>query len=389
MNTGKNYPGQIAPNGTELSEDPLKDMVRLEPGKFRSMDGKSEIALTKPFWIAKYQVTRRLHRLAMNGTHEGLGKLEKFGCPGATFGHGFPAEQLEAFGKFSLEEHYDMPHVFSASMKGRREAEVFDFLDRLNEFYRDRLPEGYCFGMPTEAQWEYAFCQGGNQADDADGSLEPIAWTRQNSGWVCHPVGRKQPNGLGICDMLGNVWEICSDFESGAAEIADPLGNVPDSPQACRIAKGGSCFWGYDGVTGGSNHSTSTNFYDRTTDYGTIGLRLAVIPCEQAAKVAEIQEAFMDLKDGKKRRLGKLRDFLGKHFTPEQVEKLIYDCLSPRDFNEYESDLREKVAQGLPFKEVEECIMGGLDLGSSSELDFSRELAEMEEQKRLKGASAE
>ena len=384
MNTGKNYPGQIAPNGTEVSEDPLKDMARLEPGEFHSLDGQREIALTKPFWIAKYQATRRLHRLAMSGTLEGLGKLEAFGYPAATFGRGLPMEQLEAFEQFSLEEHHDMPHVFSGSMEGRREEEVFEFLDRLNTIYREKLPDGYCFGMPTVAQWEYALLLGKNRLEDDEEGLNQYAWHHNNSNWICHPVGQKRPNELGIYDMLGNVWEICSDFGAMSMEAADPLGEVPASSSACRIAKGGSCFWGYE-----KSCDCPTNFYDRTTDYGTIGMRLALIPAEQAAKVAEIQEAFMDLKDGKKRRLEKLRDFLGQHFTPKQVEKLICNCLNPNDFNEYERYLREKVAQGLPFKKVEECIMGGLDLGSSSELDFSRELAEIEEQNRLKGASAE
>ena len=81
-------------------------------------------------------------------------------------------------------------------------------------------------GLPTEAQWEYA-ARGGREGEDdwssafdADG--KPIANTwqgifpiinSQDDGYAgTAPVGCFRPNGYGLHDMIGNVWEWSSDW---------------------------------------------------------------------------------------------------------------------------------------------------------------------------------
>jgi len=59
------------------------------------------------------------------------------------------------------------------------------------------------FELPTEAEWEYACRAGGGPAR----ALDDVAWHRGNAGGRTHPVGAKAPNGFGLHDMLGNVWE--------------------------------------------------------------------------------------------------------------------------------------------------------------------------------------
>jgi formylglycine-generating enzyme required for sulfatase activity len=100
-----------------------------------------------------------------------------------------------------------------------------------------RLPKGYAYTLPTEAQWEYA-CRAGTIGDYA-GNPDAMAWHDRNSGETTHLVGRKEPNAWGFHDMSGNVLEWCldwyGDYPRGAE--TDPAG--PDSGYF-RMARGGS-----------------------------------------------------------------------------------------------------------------------------------------------------
>lgn len=66
------------------------------------------------------------------------------------------------------------------------------------------------FRLPTEAEWQYA-CQAGSK-DIRYGELDNIAWFKDNSNNSLQEVGQKEPNKWGLYDMLGNVWEWCSDI---------------------------------------------------------------------------------------------------------------------------------------------------------------------------------
>lgn len=72
----------------------------------------------------------------------------------------------------------------------------------------DQSANGY--RLPTEAEWQYA-CKAGTSGIRY-GDLDLIAWYKNNSENQTHNVGLKEPNTLGLYDMLGNVWEWCSDL---------------------------------------------------------------------------------------------------------------------------------------------------------------------------------
>ncbi len=65
------------------------------------------------------------------------------------------------------------------------------------------------FRLPTEAEWELA-CRAGTDGPRY-GPLADIAWTGADGVEEAQPVGLKQPNGFGLFDTLGNVWEWCWD----------------------------------------------------------------------------------------------------------------------------------------------------------------------------------
>ena len=185
------------------------------PGKFK-MGDKERVAVTlsRGFWMGKYGVTQAQYQFVMGKN---------------------PSEWKGAF----------LP-VETVSW-----TEATEFCEKLTKLEREagRLPEGWEYRLPTEAQWEYA-CRAGTQStfsfgDDAE-ELGRYAWSRENAYDIgenyAHEVGKKLPNAWKLHDMHGNVWEWCRDWYT----MKLPGGNNPEvtSKTAIRVIRGGSWYRG-------------------------------------------------------------------------------------------------------------------------------------------------
>ena len=141
-----------------------------------------------------------------------------------------------------------------------------------------RLPAGWAYRLPTEAEWEYASrCGSTNRFSYGDDlgytQLGNYAWYTASSDSASHTVGGKLPNRWGLYDMSGNVWEWCSDWFGTypGGSVTDPQGSVLGS--GGRVARG--CGWDGDAYY---CRSAQRGSYVPEFRISTFGFRVVLAP---------------------------------------------------------------------------------------------------------------
>jgi formylglycine-generating enzyme required for sulfatase activity len=230
----------------------------LEKGRKTDEGPQTAVILTKGYWLGKTELTIGQWKAVMSESFRE--HVIKMLNDETVYDFGGPKKKLREFMNFNrndpdkiMANESDSIPMYFVSWD-----DAMEFCKKLTEREKasGRLPLGYEYTLPTEAQWEYA-CRAGTNTSTFAGSLvtqgktvpvlDTIAWYNGNSSINYHGkklgiagagprnAGEKKPNAWGLQDMPGNIWEWCRDWYGTA-----------------RINRGGS--WG-----SGANDSRSAN----------------------------------------------------------------------------------------------------------------------------------
>jgi formylglycine-generating enzyme required for sulfatase activity len=143
------------------------------------------------------------------------------------------------------------------------------FCKKLSEKEKGRIPVGWEFTLPTEAQWEYA-CRAGTTTKYSWGDdINPKLANYKDSGLKkTRAVGSYRPNAWGFFDMHGNVWEWTADWygKYPTGSVIDPIGVASGSS---RVARGGSWYYG-----GTRLRSAQRSNYPQSGSSNSLGFRV-------------------------------------------------------------------------------------------------------------------
>ena len=180
----------------------------MESGRDDDEGPQHKVTLTKGFWVGKYEVTQA-QWVSVMGRNPSWAKGGDWGRPNN------PVECVTWQG-------------------------AMNFCKELNEIERaeHRLPDGYEYTLPTEAQWEYA-----NRAGSTAPYPDDLCAISGEGKMCLHApaVGLFKPNAWGLYDMWGLEDEWCFDWYSPytAGDAVDPAGPEVGT---LKVARGGS--WG-------------------------------------------------------------------------------------------------------------------------------------------------
>jgi len=215
-------PGEYLMGSTEEEVAQLTEEGKVSRSYMRRLPSEApqhRVRITQPFWLGATEVTQAQYQRIMGSNPS------KFQGEGQR-----PVEQVSW-------------------------NDCVDFCRRLSELPKEKATKRH-YGLPTEAQWEYA-CRAGNpgrrwfseQPKPLPKAVEEkllgqCAWFQVNAGGKTHPVGQLRPNPWGLHDVYGNVWEWCQDWCGNGYYVKSPTDDPPGPEAGClsRVSRGGG--WG-------------------------------------------------------------------------------------------------------------------------------------------------
>ena len=233
-------PLRWCPPGTFTMGSPADESGRYDD------ETQHRVTLTKGFWMGETPVTNGLWKSIMGIYPE------------------YKEELLEAAKEAGVEFIGDNCPACSVSWN---DCQVF--LRQLNA----KVPSGWRFELPTEAQWEYACRAGTTGAYGGTGRLNDMGVCFEPE--LLFPtqlaVGQKTPNAWGLYDMHGNVGEWCADWYGlySLGAVTDPTGPTSGS---CRVIRGGSM-----ALNARDCRSACRSFYHPERGLTSVGVRVAMV----------------------------------------------------------------------------------------------------------------
>ncbi|MBL8726040.1 MAG: formylglycine-generating enzyme family protein [Planctomycetes bacterium] len=212
------------------SLNPALNMIAIAPGTFQMGSVAAgaapvrAVTISRPFWMGQDEVTQAQYQAVMGSNPSNF-------------------------------QGSSWPNAGQRPVERVTWSNAVAYCDALSvqEAAAGRLPTGYEYRLPTEAEWEYC-CRAGTTTEWSFGSS--VSCSQANFAGAgtfgtgpCVPpgqttvVGSYAPNAWGLRDMHGNVWEWCLDawvssHSSGA--VTDPYVLSTSGPN--RVIRGGS--WG-------------------------------------------------------------------------------------------------------------------------------------------------